>query len=52
MNSVDFSFDADQVLKLPRCEVCGVEPSSGETPFMTLEDAEAVTELDINLTVE
>lgn len=46
MNSIDFSIDADHVLQLPRCDVCGVEPGVEETPFMTLRDAVEVTEFD------
>lgn len=46
MNSVDFGFDADSVLKLPRCDVCGVKPASRETPFISLDDVASLAGID------
>jgi bacteriocin biosynthesis cyclodehydratase domain-containing protein len=48
MNSIDFSFDADRVLKLPRCQVCGADPVSAETPFISMEEVPEITDLDIS----
>lgn len=40
IESLGLSMHADRVLKAPRCDVCGPEPGSGSSPYLSLTDFE------------
>lgn len=40
-NGVDMTVESNRVLKLPRCDVCGIDPASQANPFLGFDDVMA-----------